>query len=277
VKKQIGEFLGFGGIRLCMQSWLPDEKNRKAAVIIMHGGNNQCDMDEYKPLIAALTESGYAVYSFDQRGHGRSEGARGYFAGWRQIRGDFASFIRIVHTECPNKKIFAFGISFGACQVIDQAIIAPHLLSGIIPASFSTIPIKLPLTAKFFMNVLGKAFPQMTLPTEGSAAFPGAKEKLEGTELWRDPFCADVITLGFMRNLFSRQIQIASELKYVTVPVLHIQGADDIITPPDSSITSKIGTKDYTYKTYEKTGHSVFFSENVMDIVGDIVNWLNDH
>jgi alpha-beta hydrolase superfamily lysophospholipase len=266
--------MGFGGIRLCMQSWTNSKQECKAVVILMHGGNNHCDMDEYKPFIHTLVGNGFAVYSYDQRGHGRSEGERGYFAEWKHIRGDFSSFIRLVHSLQPDKKVFAFGISFGACQVVDQSIFSPHMLDGIIPASFSTIPIKLPTIAKLFMSVFGKASPKLSMPVDGNSAFPGAKEKLSGTELWRDPLCADIITLRFMRGLFGRQLEIAGELKFVTIPVLHIQGLDDTITPPDISIAGKIGTKDYTYKTYPETGHGIFLSEQSGNIIRDICEWL---
>jgi alpha-beta hydrolase superfamily lysophospholipase len=89
---EIGEFLGLEGIRLCWQSWRPAEKP-KAAVILMHGGNNYSDMDLFRTFAGELNDAGYCVYSFDQRGFGRSEGIRMHMGKWENIRGDYAAFL----------------------------------------------------------------------------------------------------------------------------------------------------------------------------------------
>jgi lysophospholipase len=274
MKKTIDTFLGLGGVQLCMQSWKPDDGNSDAVVIMMHGGINHCDMEIYNQLATLLVENGLAVYSYDQRGFGRSEGKQMHLDNWEDVRGDFASFLRLVHAIEPDKSIFAFGISFGACQVMDQAIISPHLLNGIIAASFSTLPANIPRTTKGMIHFLGSIFPEKAIKTELQESFLGAKENMAGTRLWHDPLCPRNMTLGFAKILFMRQKELTDELQYITIPVLHLQGKDDVITLPDASIAQKIGTSDYTYREYDRTGHEILNGVNPKIVMRDISNWV---
>ncbi|MDL2293400.1 alpha/beta hydrolase [Ruminococcaceae bacterium OttesenSCG-928-D13] len=274
--KEIREFLGLAGIRLCMQSWNPDNGSGKAILIIMHGGINHCDMQAYDDMACLLVSKGYSVYSFDQRGFGRSEGHRMHMDCWDDFRGDFASFLRLVRTLEPGKPVFAYGISFGACQVIDQAIVSPHLLDGIIAASFSTRPVNIPLAALKVMSVIGRLMPKKKVDGDLQPSFQGAAEKMAGTTLWHDPLCPRHITMGFTYRLFNRQKQLAGELQYLTIPVLHQQGMDDSITLPDSSIAEKIGTEDYTYIEYSETGHELLGGKDPDAVMNDIYLWLEE-
>jgi len=275
MKKTIGEFLGFSGVRLCMQSWKPDGDSA-ASVILMHGGVNYCDMEMYDKLARKLADSGYAVYSFDQRGFGRSEGKVMHINSWQEHRGDFAAFLHLVHTLETGKKTFAYGLSFGACQVIDQAIVSPHLLDGIIANSFSTLPTNVPPAAGLAINIIGKLFPLMRLPAGLDQALPGAREKMAGTDLWRDPLCPATMTVSFPKKLFKRKNELAGQLHFLTIPVLHQQGLDDTITLPDHSIAEKIGSKDYTYKEYPQMGHGLLDGVHADDVINDICTWLEE-
>lgn len=275
MKKRIGKFMGVSGVRLCMQTWKPEsDENISAVVILMHGGNNYCDMEMYNALAAALVEKNYAVYSFDQRGFGRSEGIRMHMNSWNDVRGDFSAFLRLVHTREASKPVFAFGISFGACQVIDQAIVSPHMLDGIIAASFSTRTVNIPPYAIKIISFAAEILPRMTISAAPLPAFKDAEKRMAGTELWKDPLCPRTMTLAFAKGLFKRQSELARELKYVTIPMLHLQGADDTITLADNSVGKKLGTKDYTYKTYPKTGHEILMGENPDAVINDILIWL---
>ena len=267
-KKHIGEFLGAGGIRLCMQSWLP-ESEYKAAIIIMHGGVNYCDMDMYNQLAYTLAEAGFAVYSFDQRGFGRSEGEMMHLASWDAIRGDFAAFIRKVRTLAPGKKIFAYGLSFGAIQTLDQAIVSPHLLSGIIINSFSTQKVThiSPVILKV-IDVVAMVFPKMRVAAE--------LDQSDSGNAWRDPLTPTTMTLATPKNLFKQQQKIAMQLHEIMIPVFHQQGLMDEITLPDRELAAKFEAVDYTYKEYAEMGHSLLAGVEADWVMNDICKWLEE-
>ena len=58
-------------LRLAMQYWLPNDDPR-AVVVLLHGYGEHSG--RYGHVADALTNVGAAVYAYDQRGYGRSEG-----------------------------------------------------------------------------------------------------------------------------------------------------------------------------------------------------------
>lgn len=275
MKKSMNEFNGLGGIRLCMQSWEPDDKECRAAVIMMHGGNNYCDMSTYNMLAEGLVNRGFSVYSYDARSFGRSAGHPAmHMASWNDFRGDMTAFLHLVKSYHPDKPIFAYGISFGAVQVMDQAIVSPHLLDGVIANSFSTIPLKMSPIMQGMIKLVGKVFPKISIKSQMQPSYKGALLKVNDPELAQDSLCPRTMTLGFTCGLLKRQKNIANELEYIQMPVLHQQGLDDDITRPDSSIAKKIGSSDYTYKTYPDTGHELLEGKDPQKVLNDIVKWL---
>ena len=70
-----GKFLGRNNLNLYYQSWAPDGVPT-AVLIVVHGIAEHSG--RYSNLVNYFVPKGYAIYSFDLRGHGKSEGKRGY-------------------------------------------------------------------------------------------------------------------------------------------------------------------------------------------------------
>lgn len=274
MKKSIGDFLGLGGVNLCWQSWRLLE-NAKGVVIMVHGGNNYSDLESYDTFAKELVENKYSVYSYDQRGFGRSEGKQMYMKSWEVMRADLHIFLHFVRIREPKLPIFAFGLSFGGLLVLDQAIIAPRILSGVVTASISRKQIEISSIVKGMINIVGRLFPGISINAEPQEVYKGAKSKLRG-DLWKDPICPTKLTLGFVRNLLKRQSEIGDDLKYIEIPVFHIQGGKDDIALQDSSLVDRLGSKNNKYQLYKETGHDIFLSGESPIITKDIVNWLNE-
>ncbi|GHT99297.1 hypothetical protein FACS1894142_6720 [Spirochaetia bacterium] len=273
---EIGEFLGLEGIRLCWQSWHPAEKP-KAVIVLMHGGNNYSDMELFRNFAGELTDAGYCVYSFDQRGFGRSEGIRMHMGKWENIRGDYAAFLHFIRIkEGDEIKIFAIGSSFGALQTLDQGIVSPHLLSGVIVMSVSTIPLKIPFPFNVLLPIAGTLFPKSTISAEPLESFSGAKILLPENNLWADPLCPATQTYGNLKELLKRQKQIPDDLKYLTVPILHLQGEKDTIALIDQTLLEKCSSADKTYHKYPNAEHEMLASIDKEQIVFDIISWLDE-
>ena len=78
-----GQFKGVGGPNLYYQYWLPIDEP-KAVLLLVHGLADHSG--RYSNLVNYFVPRGYAIYGFDQRGHGRSPGLRGYIE-------DFSCFV----------------------------------------------------------------------------------------------------------------------------------------------------------------------------------------
>ncbi|MFC1874150.1 alpha/beta fold hydrolase, partial [Chloroflexota bacterium] len=75
IKRISGNFTGQGKLNLFYQGYLPIGEP-KAILLTVHGLAEHGG--RYMNVVDYFVPRGYAVYSFDQRGHGQSEGMRGY-------------------------------------------------------------------------------------------------------------------------------------------------------------------------------------------------------
>ena len=65
----------FDGLQLFDQSWQPEDQTR-AVVCLIHGIGEHSG--RYVHVADRSTKAGYAIFTFDLRGHGKSEGLRGH-------------------------------------------------------------------------------------------------------------------------------------------------------------------------------------------------------
>ena len=68
-----GSFSTHDGLTLYTQRWTP-ARDVRAIVLLVHGYAEHCG--RYDHVAGTFVDQGAAVYAYDQRGHGRSEGPR---------------------------------------------------------------------------------------------------------------------------------------------------------------------------------------------------------
>jgi alpha-beta hydrolase superfamily lysophospholipase len=195
---------------------------------------------------------------------------------WANVRGDYAAFLHFVRIMEPELDIYAAGISFGAIQTLDQAMVSPHLLKGIVAMSVSTIPLELPGAVKIILRLFGGLFPRMKMPSQPQESFPGAEKLMGKTDLRYDPLCPTSSTFGNLKELLDRQNRLKDELKFITLPILHLQGLRDDIAKPDRSLTENCGSDDASYREFENSPHDLLAGPDHEQVIGVIVSWLNE-
>src|SRR4030042_5393363 len=105
-----GQFKGYGDLNLYYQCWLPND-GPKAILLVVHGLAEHSG--RYSNLVNYFVPRGYAVYGFDQRGHGKSDGVKGYVDRFSHFVDDLDIFLRLVHSKHHDVKTFLVGHSVG--------------------------------------------------------------------------------------------------------------------------------------------------------------------
>ena len=140
-----GEFQAYGGTRLFRQSWTATD-NPVCAVILIHGFGEHSG--RYRHFVERLCAANIAVFAFDLRGHGKSDGRRGHMNSMAEYRGDVSAFLAWVDSQLPDIPKFIFGHSMGSLVVLDYVLRHPQGLAGTIisgcglePAGVATAPV----------------------------------------------------------------------------------------------------------------------------------------
>ena len=126
-----GRFTGRKGLSLYYQCWFPATDPR-AILLVVHGWAEHSG--RYTNLINFFLPKGYAIWALDHRGHGKSEGLRGYVERFSDYLDDLKTFFDVVRSEHGDTKIFLVGHSMGAIIATAYTVAVSHQqeLAGLI-------------------------------------------------------------------------------------------------------------------------------------------------
>ena len=269
-------FQGQSGLALYSQSWHPSGKT-KAKLAIVHGVAEHSD--RYMNLVNGLVEQGYALYAYDQRGHGKSEGQRGYIESWSEYRADFDTFLKLVREGEPSVPLFLYGHSMGALVILDYLLHESNGIQGVIISgspidSSKAVSPALVITAR----LLSRIWPtfSMTSPVQPSQLSCDARVVQAYEE---DPSVFKVMTVRWGTEYLATQDWVKDHASEIKLPILILHGGEDMLCAPEGSefLFEAISSEDKTLKIYPSYFHEVHNEPGYVTVIEDINNWMESH
>ncbi|HNT75512.1 MAG TPA: lysophospholipase [Anaerolineae bacterium] len=275
---QEGNFTTPDGLQLYTQSWLP-ENTLKAHLVMIHGIGEHGG--RYANFAAWFKPLGYAVHTFDHRGHGKSPGQRGHINAWSEYRGDVGGFVAGAHDTRPDIPLFLVGHSLGGLIVLDYVLHGVSGLRGVVvsgpPLAWSAATPQWRVVAS---RVLARLAPRMAMPTgldvNGLSHDPGVLEAYR-----TDPLVHGLATPAFaaamdrtMRETMARADAWPSDL-----PLLIVHGGADPICPPEASARffANVAARDKLRHVYPDFLHESFNEIGREQVLTDVQTWLDAH
>jgi acylglycerol lipase len=265
----------FDGAQLFTRRWVPDDATPKAAVLLVHG---VCEHSgRYERVAEALTGAGYALASFDLRGHGRSSGRRGDARLAPTMR-DIGDLLARERERTPSGKVFMYGQSLGGLFTLAYVLDRAPALAGVVvsaPVLHTALrrqPLKIAVA-----KTLGRFLPSL-----------GMRPGLDDTKLMRDDavladrrrdsLVIDRVTLGLARDVLATTDQVLRDCDRFPAPLLVIHGRDDEVNFSSGSeeLISKV-KGDRTLHLYDGVLHHPHNDPERHRIFADVVAWLDQH
>jgi acylglycerol lipase len=270
-----GNFTNAHGDTIFTQAWLPDSPPR-ALILLAHGYAEHSE--RYTHVAAYLTDHGYAVYSLDHKGHGKSGGMPAMVKSIHEYVDDLTPYFERIRAENPGLPVFAYGHSMGSQISLLFALEHQDQLAGLITTG--TV-LKLPganrITTPLLKN-LSRVFP--TLPLVALAA-EGISTDPDVVRCYRaDPLVYHKRTrLAMAVALQTAADDIIRRMPDLRLPYLALHGSRDPIALPSgiSYIRERSGAPDTTIKVYEGLYHEIHNEREQQQVFGDIVAWLDAH
>lgn len=127
-----GSFRTSDALTLYTQHWLPEapQAEVRACVVLAHGYAEHSS--RYAHVAEQLTANGYALYAFDCRGHGKSDGERANVDVFREFVMDLGDFTEHVRQSHPNVPRFLLGHSMGGMVALQLVLEHPEKVDGLI-------------------------------------------------------------------------------------------------------------------------------------------------
>ncbi len=267
-------FLSENNTSLFCQSWLP--QRTKSVVILVHGFGDHSS--RYSQTAEELNRNDFSVWAYDQEGHGRSGGTKGYVNHFDDLVCDLRTFINMVLEDNPNTPLFLLGHSLGGLVSAFVALEMPDVLQGLVLTSpalkvDSLASPVLIAASRILSNVAPKLKIVPAIVTRHLSKDPEAVLAYEN-----DPLCfhgPGYVRTGYEILLATRNMEArAAEL---VCPLLVVQGVSDQIIPPETirAVYDKFGSDDKTLHTMPGLYHEVMFEPEKAETLAIIVNWLN--
>ena len=276
MKYQEGTFKGIRNATVYHQSWQP-EGEPKAVLLIVHGLAEHSG--RYMNIVNHFVPLGYAVYGIDHVGHGKSSGKRVYVCRFEEYTQTLKTYFDMIRRWQPDRPIFLVGHSMdgliGAVYLLDhQAELTGAVLSGpAVKVHGSVSPVFV-----FVGKVISVLMPKMgviRLEAEGISRDPAVVQAYVNDPL----VCRGKVTARLSTELVRAMGRVAAEAANIRVPILILQGSDDMLVDPKGSqmLYNAVSSVDKTIKIYDGLYHEVFNEPEHDRVLGDLETWLEAH
>lgn len=264
-------FEGSGGVKLFARSWRP-ERDVRGVVVIAHGFKSHSGL--YAWTAEQMNRDGLAVYAYDARGHGKSDGERFYVEHFSDYVADLAAFVALAKSREPNLPTFVLGHSAGGVAACLYAIEHQSEIAGLICESFAH-EVPAPDFALAVVKGLSHLAPHAHILNLKDEDFSRDRAFVELMK--NDPLI--VHTPGPTRTLAEMvraDERLKKEFPLITLPVLILHGTADKATRPSGSqrFHDTAGSRDKTLKLYDGYYHDLLNDVGKEVVMADIDNWI---
>lgn len=264
------------------QQWLPAGPP-KALVFFLQGYSDHSNYWQQENYIL-MAQQGYAAFTLDYEGHGRSDGLHVYIPDVNVIVADLAAHYSKIKAQYPGIKSFIWGESMGGALGLYLSTRHPELVDGaIFIAPMCKLSDKLkpapPVIAVFsFLAQYLPTLPIAPVPDVATRCFkrPETLAKARRSPI-QFPMRPRLATAYEMLRV-SLDIE-ANVLSQMAKPFLVVHGKADTVTDPASSehLYERACSSDKSIKLYEGMWHCLLAhdgsGESAM-VMGDIFEWI---
>lgn len=246
----------------------------KAVIVLVHGMGEHSKRYE-KDVIPYFNQNSIAVITYDQFGHGKTEGKRGHNPSFEAVLDCVDFMLEKAKELFGNKPTFLYGHSMGGNVVINYGLRRKTSLTGIIATSpFLKLAFEPPKWKMLLGNIMLKIAPSLSM-NSGLEVAAISRDANEIEAYKNDPLIHDKVSpnysLIFMKT-GEWAINNASKLKF---PMLLLHGTSDRLTSyKGTEEFAKNAKKNVTLKLYEGAYHELHNDFVKQEVLDDITKWI---
>ncbi len=264
VKVEFGETRD--GVKQLRRRW-PAEP-AKGAMLIVHGIGEHSG--RYLHVGGFLSDRGFDVASFDNRGFGQSGGRRAHID-------DFDLYLDDIEDRLVER-----------AEVGAPVVLMGHSLGGLMAAAYLVSDRKQPDLAVLSSPALGAEVPQwqrVAAPVFGRLT-PKVfiASKIQGGILSRDaavdeayqsdPLVITGATAGMGHQIFTAMAATSSNLDRISVPLYVLHGEADELVPQRVSLPLQ-DRPNVTYRSWPDLRHECLNEPEKFEVMGELADWLD--
>lgn len=257
----------YDGTELYVQWDIPDSP--KAVVVILHGLGEHSGRYDY--VTEQLTNSDVAVFRFDNRGHGKSGGARAYLDDHNKFIRDADTIVELAKQQFSHLPVFMLGHSMGGFITAAYGILYPDKLNG----QILTGPLITP--APFVQNIDQLYEQPLSLIPNGLSHLICRSQQI--VEDYRtDPYTLKLFTAKLFTTVAYEGVNwLLENIAEYRYPCLIMHGGEDKIVPVASGqyLFDHCTSQDKTFNIIPELYHEILNEEaEKAALLQEIVHWI---
>lgn len=269
-------FTGWAGLRLHFRERHP-ETGPKASVILIHGYAQHADW--LLPVADMLLEAGFRVFSFDMRGHGRSEGLRGDLVRFKDLGRDIATFVEYVRERSHERKVFLLAHSLGASASVFYAGGRNADIDGLITSGIYVADAE---GYARWKHILGRVIAPLLpiVPIQDLDTDRFAEDPEVGAQYRNDPLIYHgAVRVRMGMHFMDMEKYLEGAPAKIEVPLLILHGKRDRLASIEGSrkLYREAASEDKQLLEIGNCGHEVLKDYPWKENCNLIINWLNQH
>ncbi|MCG8409919.1 MAG: lysophospholipase [Bacteroidales bacterium] len=268
-------YTSIDGIKLSGYLWQSSE-NPKAVINLVHGFGEYGE--RYNQWALQFAEKSYAVHAIDYRGHGKSDGRRGYVDEYNDFLNDIDTLIQESRKLFPNAKQLIYGHSLGGNIVANYILKRQsNLDAAIISSPWYKLAFKLSPVKMFLLGVMNRLYPKFTQKSNLELESLSSDEKIVDTYI-NDPLVHGKISARMFSEVYKAGLWVLENTDKISIPILIQHGDSDRITSIQASneFFNKAIEKDKNieYKVWKGMYHELHNEINKDQVFEFITHWI---
>lgn len=256
------------GVHELVRRWEPTGEVR-AEMVLCHGLAEHSG--RYEAVGDRFAAGGIAVTGYDQIGFGASGGRRAWVESWSDVLDQIQTHVE--NARQTGQPTVLLGHSGGALFALEYALSERPRADLLV---VSAVPLRAGARWQHLIaRILRVIAPKLELPNA-----------LDGAKLSRDPAVAEAYfsdplvhtktTTRYGHEMFTAMDRVRASLGNLDTPTLVLHGAADMIVPPQASaaLGNVAGVE---RRLYPAIRHELFNEPEGMDIVDEVIAWIDAH
>ncbi len=252
-------FTGHDGTRLFLQKWITN--GAKGTILITHGQGEHSE--SYLRFTEGLGSEGWNFNGWDLRGHGKSEGLRGFAKDFDDYVLDFKIFVELCSgfPEVAGKPLVLLGHSMGGliqtCALSEKTF--PQVTAQILSSPLFGVAVAVPEWKDKGASFIHSLLPKVTLGNEiANDALTRDVEVMREYEqdTYRHGRISAGVYLGFKRE-FQKVLSHAGHIQIPTL--LHISDNDPVVSSESAlKFFDNLASPNKMLKIFEGGRHELY-------------------
>lgn len=230
----------------------------------------------FREAATFLAQHGILCRAYDQRGHGKSEGARGDTPSYAHLVGDLERFFDWGHQEYPDLPHFLLGHSMGGCLVLNFTIRKKPPVAGVIAsAPWLALAFRPEAWKMHLGKIVAQLWPGFTQQTDMQlSALTRDPEQIEAYK--NDTLMHTSISARFFLEATKGAHWVMQQADRFPVPLYLYHGTSDYVTSLSESrkFAENVPEHLLTFEELDGMYHDIFHELGREEVYQKMLHWL---